>query len=138
DKGVSFGSLSRATGLAASSLVQRYGSIAGLLAAAACAGWQELIEDLAEAEIESRDKGPHRLLKRHETKAREVPHLLSLGARDTRARALAEDWRMKVEPLLVTRLGLTETASRDAKTLFLAWQGRLLWQEKDLTLKQLT
>ncbi|VDC26089.1 transcriptional regulator [Pseudogemmobacter humi] len=137
DKALSFGTLARATGLAASTLAQRFQSVGGLQGAAACAGWQELIAALDGAARDSAGKGPQSYLKALEPGAAMAPMLLALGQRDARAGELAQEWRGQVETALALRIGQGEKARLSAQILFAAWQGRLLWGIEGIRLKDL-
>ncbi len=115
----SFRVLGRATGLAAATLVQRYGSAEAMVRAAALDGW-----DLADAALEKADaeaamnaKGATALLK-------------LIGAtppmsRDPQVMARAAKWRKTVIKALAARLGNVQAAAM----MFAAWQGRLMWDE---------
>ncbi|WP_395540759.1 transcriptional regulator [Neotabrizicola sp. sgz301269] len=122
EKAVSFGSIGQSAGLAPSTLAQRYGSIEGMLAAAAIAGWDGLI---AAAVKTGDDKGPQGYLKLLDSA--EVPLLLYLGGRDAQARDKAAEWRSVVEAGLARRMGQSEKARTAAQALFAAWQGQILW-----------
>jgi AcrR family transcriptional regulator len=125
EKAVSFGTVGQAAGLAPSTLAQRYGSVEGMISAAAIQGWDALIATAEAAHAAAGDKGPQGYLKLLD--AGDVPLLLSLGARDARARDRAADWRARVETGLVARIGQGEKARAAAQALFAAWQGQLLW-----------
>lgn len=125
EKAVSFGSIGQAAGLAPSTLAQRYGSIEGMLAAAAIAGWDGLITGAMRAEAAGADKGPQGYLKLLDSA--EVPLLLHLGGRDAQARDKAAEWRSVVEAGLSRRMGQGEKARAAAQALFAAWQGQILW-----------
>lgn len=124
---MSFGNLSRATGLAASTLAQRYGSVEGLMAAAARAGWDVLNAALEAARVTAADKGPQGFLKALEHHAGEMPALLSLSRHDLQARRAAKAWRLAVETALAARLGTGEKARTAARALFMTWQGQIAW-----------
>ncbi|WP_225026275.1 transcriptional regulator [Xinfangfangia pollutisoli] len=135
EKAVSFGSVGQAAGLAPSTLAQRYRSVEGMLAAAAIAGWDALIEASAQADQAAADKGPQGYLKLID--ASEAPLLLMLGNRDAQARARAADWRAAVEAALIRRLGQGDKARSGAQALFAAWQGQLLWDGSASGLKDI-
>ncbi|MCB6177677.1 transcriptional regulator [Rhodobacter sp. Har01] len=137
DKAVSFGTVARASGLAASTLAQRYGSVAGMLAAAARDGWAGLIGATAAAEAEAADKGPQGFLKALDNAAREAPMLLALGARDAAAAEAAAQWRGAVEAALARRLGNGERARQSAQALFALWQGQVLWGGSEVKIKDI-
>lgn len=137
EKAISFGNLSRATGLAASTLAQRFGSVEGLQGAAARAGWDELGQALGEADQASQGKGPQALLKALEEAAGPVGQLIMLSQRDTEALEAASAWRGQVEMALTLRIGHGEKARQSAQLLFAAWQGRMIWGMEELRLKDL-
>ncbi|MEY4984898.1 MAG: hypothetical protein RIR62_3164 [Pseudomonadota bacterium] len=124
DHAVSFSALARATGLAAATLVQRYGNRAGMIRAALLWAWDGLDSALAGADAES----PHALLKAL-TEAMPDPAILSASLRDATARARAEDWRARVEGALARHLGGGAKGAEGAAILFAAWQGDLLWRQ---------
>lgn len=125
EKAVSFGTIGQAAGLAPSTLSQRYGSVEGMLAAAALDGWAALIAGATAAEETGADKGPQGYLKLVD--GSEVPLLLVLGGRDARARDRAGEWRAMVEAGLARRLGPGDKGRAAAQALFAAWQGQILW-----------
>jgi AcrR family transcriptional regulator len=118
EKAAGFGPVARATGLAAPTLVQRYGSQRAMVEAALLAAWDDL--DLALQNAESvaglNAKGASTLLKLLEPTP--IPPLATVALRD---RAMA--WRRRVEAALAQRLGSPEAAA----ILFAAWQGRITW-----------
>lgn len=124
DKAVSFSSVSAATGLAAPTLVQRYGSRDGMVRAARVSAWERLEAATSAAVLETDNKGPHALLK-----ALATPDAADLVA-DTRDPDLAQRaavWRATIEAALALRLGTGQKARESAALLFAAWQGQLLW-----------
>ncbi len=138
EKALTFGALSLATGLAASTLSQRFGTVEGLAAAAARAGWLALIAAADAEASRTADKGPQGYLKALEaTGAAMAPRLLELGRRDEPAMALAADWRGRVETTLALRLGQRERARAAAQAVFAAWQGQILWQGGAVKIKDL-
>ncbi|NPD14549.1 transcriptional regulator [Xinfangfangia sp. D13-10-4-6] len=138
EKAISFGNLSRATGLAASTLAQRFGSVEGLQAAATADGWHGLTEALTAADHLSQGKGPHALLKALEAGDLPIMLLLTLGWRNHEALAQAARWRAHVEMALALRIGQGEKARQQAQMLFAAWQGKLIWQMEEPRLKDLS
>jgi AcrR family transcriptional regulator len=131
EKAVGFGPVGRATGLAAPTLVQRYGSQRAMVEAALLAAWDILDQALeaAEAQAPLNAKGAIALLKRVD--ATTVPAATSQALLD---RAMA--WRRRVEAALTQRLGSPEAAA----ILFAAWQGRSAWADaggKGFALKDL-
>ena len=127
EKALTFGNLARASGLAASTLAQRFGTIEGLIAALARQGWQDLLEALTAIEAATADKGPQGYLKALSPSGLDATRLLSLSTTDEAARQLAEDWRARVVTALALRLGQGEKARAAAAVLFTHWQGQLLW-----------
>jgi len=139
DKAVAFASVARATGLAAPTLVQRYGSREGMVRAALMAAWDTLDRqtDAAEAGADS----ALGLLKALGA-GTETADLSRLAAdfRDAALRARAEAWRARVEAALARSMGGGSRAREGAAVLFVAWQGRMLWQDvggKGIRLKDL-
>lgn len=135
DKAVSFSSVAQATGLAAATLVQRYGSRDRMVRSALMAAW-DLLEARTEAAAQAtRDKGPHAFLKAlgadeaAEEEAAADLELLALDLRDPLLRARATAWREGVEATLAPRLGHGEEGRAAAAMLFALWQGQLLWAQ---------
>lgn len=131
DKAVAFGSVARATGLAAPTLVQRYGSREGMVRAALVAAWDGLTAatDTAAAEAGPGPKGAQALLKALGQTADGVdPSLLAIDFRDGELRTRAEGWRRQVEAALALRLGGGAKGREAAAILFAAWQGQAIWQ----------
>lgn len=131
DKAVSFATVSQATGLAAPTLVQRYGSRDGMLRAALMAAWDALdaATDTAEAEAPLSAKGAQMLLKAlgAESCIGADLSLLATEFRDPQLRVRAEAWRARVETALALRLGGTVSGREAAAILFAAWQGQRQW-----------
>jgi len=123
EKAVAFSAVARATGLAAPSLVQRYGSLSGMVQAAWLSEWDRLdaATDTALATVERSGKGTQALLKA--LGADTSAALLAASLRDGDLRARALHWREKVEAALTARMKNAEAAAM----LFAAWQGQLLW-----------
>lgn len=126
-RALSFGALSRATGLAASTLAQRFATIEGLQAAAACAGWRAVIAATDAADHAAADKGPKGWLKALDAEAAEALRLMVLGEHSPEATVLAQDWHARVEGGLARRIGQGDKARSAAQALFLTWQGQVLW-----------
>lgn len=130
-RGVTFAAVARASGLSGPSLVQRHGSREGLLRAALAAGW-EALEARTLAAVAAAPPGPRgaaQLLKTLGAEAGELSVLAS-GLVDKALRRRAAGWRAGVEAALAERLGGNrQEAAEAAALLFLAWQGRLHWQE---------
>ncbi len=113
----SFRAVGRATGLAAATLVQRFGSADGMLVAAMLDGWTEADAALAAAAADTAksDKGAAALLKA----LPQTPPLLPDAALQERAAI----WQRQVVRELTLRLKDGQAAA----ILFAAWQGRLMW-----------
>lgn len=131
DKAVAFSSVARATGLAAPTLVQRYGSREGMVKAALLAAWDalEARTDEAEAGAALNAKGAVALLKAlgDDEGGPDDLALLAVEFRDADLRARAEAWRVRVEAALAGRLGGGARGREVAAILFAAWQGQALW-----------
>ena len=128
EKSVAFAAVARGTGLAGSSLVQRYGNLAQMVEQALGWGWTQLdgLAASVEAENATLDKGPLALLKALTDRSHGVPMaaLLAASLRSNLLRARASDWRDRVETMLAARLHDHERAAM----LFAAWQGQVLWE----------
>lgn len=124
EKAVSFGSISKATGLAPPTLVQRYRSIDGMIRAARHAAWDALERRTAEAIANTADKGPQGLLK---AIGPFDAWVVAADLRDTELAQRAAVWRTGVETALTLRLGGGQKAKESAALLFATWQGQALW-----------
>lgn len=124
EKAVSFSTVSAATGLAPSTLVQRFGSLQGMLRATRLAAWDALEARTATAIAASADKGPQGLLKSIGAIQPRV-YAADLGDPDLAQRA--DNWRKAVETAIERRLGGGQKAKEAAAILFAAWQGQALW-----------
>ena len=132
DKAVSFATVARVTGLAAPTLVQRYGTRDGMVQTALLAAWDALEARTVEAAETSAlsAKGAVQFLK---LLAGDDPASLDLSSlavdlRDPRLRDRATAWRETVEAALAVRLGGGAKAHEMASILFAAWQGQALWE----------
>jgi hypothetical protein len=128
NKAVSFGQIAAASGLAASTLVQRYGSLDTMKHAALAAQWEMLDQLTAASEAEAlvSAKGAQGLLKDIGGMG-DIPALLAASLQDRVLLERASAWRKTVESALAVRLG-GGVKGRDAGALiFAAWQGRLSW-----------
>lgn len=123
DKAVSFGSLSRATGLAPATLAQRYGTVDGMLRAAVSAEWARL--ETALDAVGDDGKGAQGLLKALPAPAAAV---MAVSLRDPDLRPLAAAWRTRVEAALAARRGGGAKGAEAAALLFAAWIGRQMWE----------
>jgi hypothetical protein len=131
DKAVAFGSVARVTGLAAPTLVQRYGSRDDMLRAALMAAWDTLdaTTEAAAGKADNGPKGAQALLKALGGDGEGVDMtLLAADFRDALLRERAAAWRARVETALAIRLGGGSKAREAAALLFAAWQGQQLWQ----------
>ena len=142
EKAVAFSSVARATGLAAPTLVQRYGARDAMLRAALMAAWDDLAAATAKAETDAplSSKGALALLKTLGAEDGEPANITLLAAdfRDPVLRARAADWRGRIEAALALRLGGGAKGREAAGLLFAVWQGQVLWQaagEKTFRLK---
>jgi AcrR family transcriptional regulator len=132
EKSVAFSAISRATGLAGASLVQRYGSLAQMVEAALNWGWDELdrmaaaAQEGPEAAALSGAKGAQAFLKGLTDLVDALPMaaLLAASLRHPHLRPRASVWKDKVEGLITRHL-----RDRDAAAMvFAAWQGQVLWE----------
>lgn len=124
EKAVSFATVAAATGLAAPTLVQRFGSRDGMVRAARLAAWQALEAQTAAAIASTADKGPQGLLKAIGTVDTVA---IAADLRDPDLAQHAAVWRATVESALSLRLGTGPKAREAAALLFAAWQGQALW-----------
>jgi AcrR family transcriptional regulator len=124
EKAVAFSAVAEASGLAAASLAQRYGSVNGMIEAAAADAVATALTVLARMEAEAPDKGPQGLLK---ALAEVGPDAASLAVllRSGAGAETATGYRHAVEAALARRLG--PKAAGAAPILFAAWQGSVLW-----------
>ena len=135
EKSIAFSAISRATGLAGASLVQRYGSLAKMVEAALAWGWDELdrmaavAQDGAEATELSGAKGAQALLKTLSDLAETLPMaaLMAASLRHAQLRPRAAAWKARVEAMIDRHL-----QERDAAAMvFAAWQGQAMWAPLD-------
>lgn len=124
EKSVTFGTVSAATGLAPSTLVQRYGSVTGMIRAARLAVWDALEIRTTAAISGTADKGPQTLLK---ALVGLDPASLATDLRDAELSARAKAWQTRLLAALAQRFGSGERARESAALLFAAWQGQALW-----------
>lgn len=123
EKSVSFATVSKATGLAPPTLVQRFGSRDGMVRAAQLAAWDRLDAITAAAINATADKGPQSLLKAVEAGLTAMPP----DTRDPDLHLRATGWRATMESALSMRFGGGEKGREAASLLFAAWQGQALW-----------
>ena len=131
EKAVAFSAVARATGLAAPTLVQRYGSREAMLRDALTAGWDALdaATDAAAGQAALSGKGAAQFLRLLSADPAGIADLTRLGAdfRDPALRDRALRWRETVQAGLATRLGGGAKGREAATVLFAAWQGQSLW-----------
>lgn len=132
DKAVAFGPVARASGLAASTLVQRFQSRDAMVQAALNDGWDRLEEACAAAEANAptNAKGASAFLKEVGAATADGSTLALLAAdfRDPVLRDRAAAWRARVETALAVRLGGGEKGRETAALIFAAWMGQVFWQ----------
>lgn len=124
EKAVAFSAVAEATGLAASSLAQRYGSVQGMIEAAALDGVAQALAALDRIESGSPDKGPQGLLKALSQIGPDAACLAVLLRSET-GRTTAAHYRSAVEAAIARRLGPRHADG--APVLFAAWSGEQLW-----------
>ena len=129
DRAASFSVVARLTGLAAATLVQRFGSQEGMVRAALQDGWDALdrATDAAEGAADLSAKGAQMLLRSLEDVADLA--LLTRDLRDPALRDRAAMWRARVELALAVRLGGGGRGRDGAGIVFAAWHGQRHWQE---------
>jgi AcrR family transcriptional regulator len=128
EKAVAFSSVSRHTGLAAPTLVQRFGTRDQMIRKALDMSWDRLMA--ATTAGNAIDSTPHGFLKALAEDSPDAADLtmLALQFRDPALRKRAEEWRAAVEAALTTRFGGGAKGRDAAAILFAAWQGQMLWQ----------
>ncbi|MBL4918037.1 transcriptional regulator [Szabonella alba] len=127
ERALTFGAMARASGLAASTLVQRFGTQEAMVTAALAQGWETALATLDKAETEAAltPKGALALLKALPPLPAPLATALP-GGRDADRAAL---WRLRVEAALACRLGGGAKAAETAAILFAFWQGQSLWHD---------
>lgn len=123
---LSFSAVARATGLAAPTLVQRYGSRDAMLRAALAALWDGLDAALAAA---AADADSAAALLKALTASAAPTAALAYGLRDATLRDRATQWRERVETALARHTGTGPKGREAAAILFAAWQGDLVWRD---------
>ncbi len=132
EKGVSFGTVGKATGLAPATLVQRFVSSEALFSAMISQSWTNatvVIQRCDEAMVPN-GQNAVAFLKGLEQEVLAMPMgaLLVASRQNPILRAKASDWRRAVEASLQGRIEKRPNqAAESAAALFAAWQGRLLW-----------
>ena len=129
DKAVAFSSVAQATGLAAPTLAQRYGTRDAMVRAALQDGWDVLgkATERAVDEAPPTAKGATQILK-----ALSASHLAEIALlvsefRDPALRDPALAWRQSVMAALGPRLGGGNKGQEAAALLFAVRQGQVLW-----------
>ena len=117
---VSFGAVSAAVGLAAPSLVQRYGDREGMLRAALIHGWDAV--EAATRAADAAEDSAQGFLKALGGVLQVSLIWASLGEEAAAERAAL--WRAGVEAAVARKAGCKAEA---AAMIFAAWQGRMLW-----------
>jgi AcrR family transcriptional regulator len=121
EKAITFSALSRATGLAPATLVQRFGSLDGMMSAALAAGWQQAEAQLQRAEeAEMTPKGALQFLK----SLPDITVLLAPSLRHPDLRDKAAAWRQRAEAGLSLRLPQEQSAA----LVFAIWAGQAHWK----------
>ena len=122
---VTFAAVAAATGLAGSTLVQRYGSVSGMVEAALEPVWTALEATLARlsGDVAPNARGAQDLLKALGDSDLTEISVLAAMFRIPALKGRAEAWRTGVEAALAGQLG-SDAAARLA---FAAWQGQALW-----------
>ncbi len=128
EKAVTFSTVSAATGLAPTTLVQRFGSCNEMILSAIAQAWQELdnLVEAANLDAAALNKGLPGLLKLFVGPV-DPGALLTLSLRDPALIGRAKAWRDKVEQAIAARLEVSAKAKETAALIFAAWQGRMLW-----------
>lgn len=122
EKAVALSAVARATGLAAPTLVQRFGTRAGMVQAALLSAWDaaDAVATTADAGAAMTAKGAQEFLK---LLGGIDISVLAASVRDAELRDRAAGWRGRVEAALAARLG-----SNAAALVFAAWQGQAIWK----------
>jgi AcrR family transcriptional regulator len=126
EKAVAFSAVAAATHLAPASLAQRYGSVNGMIEAAALDGVDQALAALADAEAQAPDKGPQGLLKLLADSAPDAACLAVL-TRSAAGRDKLAAFRLGVEAALRRRMG--PKLAEEAGAVFALWQGQSLWDD---------
>jgi hypothetical protein len=120
EKAVAFSTVAKATGLAAPSLVQRYGGLAQMIHTALEGEWSRIETRTGQAldEASASDKGAQGLLKAMAPPPSSA--LLAASSRDTALSARVTSWRAQVEASLARHCGDSERAAM----IFALWIGQ--------------
>lgn len=120
EKAVTFAAVAERAGLAASSLAERYGSVAGLISGSREAAWQRLeaATDQAVSRAGRDPEGAVQLLK--------ALRAVALPAPQTQPQRAAL-WRARLEAELALRLGGGARGRQAAGILFSVWHSQRTW-----------
>lgn len=131
DKAVAFSSVAQATGLAAPTLAQRYGTRDAMVRAALLDGWDGLGKATEQVvdQAPPTAKGATQILKALGAGHGEEIALLVSEFRDPALRAPALAWRQAMLAALAPRLGGGSKGQEAAALLFVAWQGQVIWHK---------
>jgi hypothetical protein len=131
DKAVAFSSMAQATGLAAPTLAQRYGTRDAMVRAALMDGWDALDAAAARAAETTpvTPKGAVQMLKSLTADDGGMIALLVSEFRDPALRDRALAWRAAVVAALALRLRGSGKGRDAAAVVFAAWQGQVMWQK---------
>lgn len=121
EKAVTFSAVAARAGLAASSLAERHGSVAGMISDAYAGVWSR-IESATEAAVAGAAQGPKGAVVL--LKSLGGLGLPPVGADPERAMI----WRSRIEAELALRLGGGSRGRESAAVLFAFWQGQQMWQ----------
>jgi AcrR family transcriptional regulator len=125
DKAITFASVAKFSGLAAPTLVQRFGSRDAMVLAALTAAWDDLDAQTSHA-AQDDGKSAQRLLKSFSGPIQH-PAFLAASLRHQPICERAKQWRDQVETALAERFATSPKPAETAALIFAAWQGRLLW-----------
>ena len=131
DKAVAFSTVGQATGLAAPTLAQRYGTRDAMVRAALLDGWDVLskVTELAVDGAPPTAKGATQILKSLSAGYADQIALLVSEFRDPALRNPALAWRQSLVAALGPRLGGGSKGHEAAALVFAAWQGQILWHK---------
>ena len=131
DKAVAFSSVAQATGLAAPTLAQRYGTREAMVRAALLDGWKVLAQetDQAVGGAPPTAKGATQILKALGAGHAQEIALLVSEFRDPALREPALAWRQALLTAVGARMGGGSKGQEAAALVFAAWQGQLMWQK---------
>ena len=131
EKAVAFSSVAQATGLAAPTLAQRYGTRDAMVRSALLDGW-DVLSKATEQAVDGAPptaKGATQILKALRADHAEEIALLVSELRDPALRDPALAWRHALLVALGSRLGGGSKGQETAALVFAAWQGQILWHK---------